>query len=77
MNDLKQRLISQALTEGFDLARVCRPGDVPQVPERLAAFLDAGYHGQMSWLAERTHWRGDPAALWPEARSVIVLGLQR
>ena len=28
----------------------------------------------MGWLAERTHWRGDPSALWPEARSVIVLG---
>lgn len=27
----------------------------------------------MSWMAERTHWRGDPAALWPEARSVIML----
>ncbi|SIS77522.1 epoxyqueuosine reductase [Paracoccus saliphilus] len=27
----------------------------------------------MNWMAERTHWRGDPAALWPEARSVIML----
>ena len=27
----------------------------------------------MGWLAERVHWRGDPAALWPEARSVIML----
>ena len=23
--------------------------------------------GQMAWMAERSHWRGDPAALWPEA----------
>ncbi len=55
------------------MCRVCRPWDVPQVPERLAAFLQAGYHGQMGWMAERTHWRGDPSALWPEARSVIML----
>src|SRR5690606_28176036 len=54
--------------------RICRPWDVPQVPERLRAFLEAGYHGQMGWLEERSHWRGNPAALWPEARSVIVLG---
>lgn len=74
MNDLKQRLIAQARAEGFDACRICRPWDVPQVPERLAAFLEAGYHGQMTWLAERSAWRGDPAALWPEARSVIVLG---
>lgn len=32
-----------------------------------------GWHGQMKWLEERMHWRGDPTALWPEARSVIML----
>ncbi|MBV1926743.1 MAG: tRNA epoxyqueuosine(34) reductase QueG [Rhodobacteraceae bacterium] len=70
---LKSRLVSQALAEGFVTARICRPWDVPEVPGRLSAFLEAEYHGQMGWLAERTHWRGDPAALWPEARSVIML----
>ena len=70
---LKARLVEQALSEGFVSCRICRPWDVPQVPERLQAFLDAGYHGQMGWMAERTHWRGDPAQLWPEARSVIML----
>jgi epoxyqueuosine reductase len=70
---LKARVVEQALSEGFVSCRICRPWDVPQVPERLQAFLDAGYHGQMGWMAERTHWRGDPAQLWPEARSVIML----
>lgn len=74
MGGLKQRLVDQALSEGFDLARVCRPWDVSHVPERLVAFLERGYHGQMTWLAERSHWRGAPQVLWPEARSVIVLG---
>ncbi|VVT09594.1 Epoxyqueuosine reductase [Roseovarius sp. EC-HK134] len=71
---LKQRLIDQALTEGFDACRMCRPWDVGHVPERLAAFLGQGYHGQMGWLAERSEWRGAPEALWPEARTVIMLG---
>ncbi|WP_170404557.1 tRNA epoxyqueuosine(34) reductase QueG [Ruegeria arenilitoris] len=70
---LKDKLVAQALSEGFVSCRVCRPWDVPEVPARLGAFLQAGYHGQMGWMAERTHWRGDPAALWPEARSVIML----
>ena len=74
MSDLKQRLVAQAKAEGFDLARICRPDAVPQVPDRLADFLARGYHGQMGWLSERSHWRGDPSALWPEARSVIMLG---
>lgn len=70
---LKQRLVAQAHAEGFDAARICRPWDIPQVPARLQAFLEAGYHGQMGWMAERVHWRENPAALWPEARSVIML----
>lgn len=70
---LKSRLVAQAMAEGFVALRICRPWDVPEVPKRLAAFIDAEYHGQMGWMAERTHWRGDPAALWPEARSVIML----
>jgi len=74
MEDIKTRLIAQARLEGFDACRICRPWDVPEVPTRLKAFLDAGYHGQMDWLEARRHWRGNPAALWPEARSVIVLG---
>jgi epoxyqueuosine reductase len=32
-----------------------------------------GWHGQMGWMAERMGWRGSPAALWPEARSVVML----
>ena len=70
---LKARLVGQALAEGFVACRVCRPWDVPQVASRLQDFLAAGYHGQMGWMAERSHWRGDPAQLWPEARSVIML----
>jgi epoxyqueuosine reductase len=73
MDDLKDRLIAQALSEGFVAARICRPDAVPLVPERLEAFVASGYHGQMGWMAERIAWRGNPAALWPEAKSVIML----
>jgi epoxyqueuosine reductase len=31
------------------------------------------HHGQMAWLADRVAWRGSAAALWPQARSVIML----
>ena len=73
MSALKARLIDTALSEGFAAARVTRPDAVPHMAERLRGFLDTGYHGQMGWLAERAHWRGDPAALWPEARSILML----
>ncbi len=70
---LKERLVQQALEMGFVGCRICRPSDVPEVPERLEAFLAAGHHGQMGWLEDRKAWRGDPAVLWPEARSIIML----
>jgi len=74
MDGLKDRLVAQALTEGFDACRLCRPRDVGHVPDRLSEFLARGYHGQMDWLEARSDWRGAPQRLWPEARTVIVLG---
>lgn len=71
--DLKERVVARALEEGFVMARVCRPDAVPEVAARLDAFVAAGYHGQMGWMAERMHWRSDPSVLWPEARSVLML----
>tara|TARA_R110002020_G_scaffold473875_1_gene703777 strand:+ start:10773 stop:11795 length:1023 start_codon:yes stop_codon:yes gene_type:complete len=71
--ELKARLVAKALAEGFVACRVCRPDAVPEVPARLDAFLEAGYHGQMGWMEERVNWRGNPSVLWPEARSVIML----
>ncbi len=62
-----------ATEAGFAKVGVCRPDAVPEIADRLAAFVDAGLHGQMDWMAERMHWRGSPATLWPAARSVIML----
>jgi len=73
MQQLKADLELKAREEGFDDLRICRPWEVPEVPEQLEAFLQKGYHGQMHWLAERRAWRADPSQLWPEAKSVIML----
>ncbi|MEM6577900.1 MAG: tRNA epoxyqueuosine(34) reductase QueG [Pseudomonadota bacterium] len=73
LTKLKERLIEQSREAGFDSCRICHPWDVPQVADRLRAFLDQGHHGQMTWLANRSEWRGDPHKLWPQAKSVIML----
>ncbi len=73
MQGLKAALQAQARAEGFSAIGVTRPDAVPELAARLAAFVAAGRHGQMGWMGERMHWRGDPAALWPEARSVVML----
>lgn len=71
--EIRSRLTEQARAEGFSALGICAPDANPQLPERLAAFLEQGRHGQMDWMADRAHWRADPSALWPEARSVIML----
>ncbi|MDB4558663.1 tRNA epoxyqueuosine(34) reductase QueG [Amylibacter sp.] len=70
---LTDRLREKALAEGFSDFGVCKPDAVPETGARLAAFVDAGRHGQMGWMAERMGWRGSPSDLWPEARSVVML----
>lgn len=71
--ELKAQIVAEAKAVGFDAVQVCRPDAVPHVMADLKGYLAQGYHGQMGWLADRVHWRGDPAALWPEAKSVIML----
>ena len=71
--DLKERLSAQARLEGFAAMGICAPDATPETAARLAAFLAEGRHGQMQWMADRSEWRGSAAALWPEARSVIML----
>ena len=71
--DLKDQFRAKALEEGFMGFGVCKPDAVPDLPDRLQHFVDQERHGQMAWMAERMEWRGNPAALWPEAKSVIML----
>ena len=69
----KNLILDRARDEGFSAVGVTTPDAIPLAAGRLAAFLDAGRHGQMGWMEERAGWRGDPAALWPAARSVVML----
>jgi epoxyqueuosine reductase len=46
-----------------------------EVRERLDRFLAEGRHGGMGWMVDRAAQRAHPQALWPEAISVIALGL--
>jgi epoxyqueuosine reductase len=66
---------ARALAEGFDVVRITRAAAPPQAGERLAAFLQDGRHGTMAWMQANAERRADPAVLWPEAKSIIVLGV--
>jgi epoxyqueuosine reductase len=70
---LKAALRAEAEAAGFAAMGVCAPDAIPDAGPRLRAFLAAGMHGTMGWMAEREGWRASPAALWPAARSVVML----
>jgi len=71
----KADILSRARAEGFDLARVTDAQAAPRNREGLLAYLAAGHHGEMEWMETRKDARADPSALWQDARSAIVLGL--
>src|SRR5258708_192851 len=41
--------------------------------ERLFEWLSLGFHGEMKWMARDPNQRTDPRAVFPAARSVIVV----
>ncbi|MGB3280380.1 MAG: tRNA epoxyqueuosine(34) reductase QueG [Pseudorhodobacter sp.] len=69
----RDTLHARALAEGFSAMGICAPDATPDTAGRLSEFVALGRHGQMGWMAERMGWRGSAAALWPEAKSVIML----
>ncbi|HVL22242.1 MAG TPA: QueG-associated DUF1730 domain-containing protein, partial [Amaricoccus sp.] len=72
-SEIAARLKARAGEEGFAACGICQPDAAPETAGRLAAFVAAGRHGGMRWMAERMGWRGSPPALWPEARAVVML----
>jgi epoxyqueuosine reductase len=73
--DPRGQIRDNALRIGFDAVGFCRADLGLEARERLTNFIEAGYHGDMGWLATRVEQRSHPQSLWPEARSVIVVGL--
>ena len=72
---MRASLEREAKAQGFDAIGVTRPDAIPQAQERLTRFIAEGLHGDMDWLAATAGRRGDPTVFWPQARSVIMLGL--
>ncbi len=73
--DLRAALAREATALGFDTIGVADPAAITGASERLSAFIDAGAHGDMDWLATNPQRRADPRVLWADVRSVIMLGV--
>ena len=73
--DIKQRLVAEARRLGFAAIGFAEAADDPVRSKRLREWLDAGHHGSMGWMEDRAEVRQGPHSMWPEAKSVIALGM--
>jgi len=71
---LTKALKAEAHRLGFASCGIAR-ADAHDGRAELSAWLAAGHHGTMDWMEARADQRAAPQTLWPQARSVIVLGM--
>ncbi len=74
-SNIADQIKARATFLGFDAVGVARADAIPEALERLQHFLELRRHGEMDWMAARVEERSDPRVLWPDARSVVMLGL--
>jgi len=72
---IREAIRDRALSSGFDAVGFAEARLGDEALDGLREFIARGYHGDMGWLAGTAARRGDPQALWPEARTVVVLGI--
>ncbi len=78
MNDIKHAIKARASTYGFNLCRFTRPEIVEARVDAYQAWVTAGMHGEMGWMAEesRMQRRKQPCLMLNEVRTVITVGIR-
>jgi epoxyqueuosine reductase len=74
-DNVKTAIIAEATAQGFDVCRIVDATTQDAAGAGLRAFVDAQHHGQMQWMETRMDERAAPQKLWPEAQSIIMLGV--
>jgi epoxyqueuosine reductase len=72
---LNTALAAEAKALGFDCVGIAAPDATTEAARHFREFLAAGAHGEMDWLAHNPERRAEPRGLWPDVRSVIMLGV--
>ncbi len=71
---LRTALAAEAAALGFSAFGIAAADAAPAAGARLHQWLAEGCHGDMLWMAETADRRASPQGLWPDVRSVIMLG---
>jgi len=73
--NLEAAIAHEAARLGFADCGIAPASLGPQSASRLQQWLADGCHGDMLWMEARADQRADPQTLWPEVKSVIMLGM--
>jgi epoxyqueuosine reductase len=71
----KADLFALAREEGFDAMGIASADAIPHAAPRLHQWIAEGAHGDMEWMPETAARRSSPGNMWPQVRSVLMLGL--
>lgn len=71
----RDRIAEKARELGFDEVGFAPVTLDAEIQSNLDGYLAKGMYGEMDWLVAKAERRRQPSALWPEARSVIALGM--
>jgi epoxyqueuosine reductase len=75
LEGLAGRIRQWARELGFSHAGVADLEDMAEPARGLRAWLDAGMHGQMDYMARHASLRAEPAALVPGARRAVMVAI--
>ncbi|MEE9432647.1 MAG: tRNA epoxyqueuosine(34) reductase QueG [Sphingorhabdus sp.] len=73
--NLVNALKAKARDEGFADIGIAAASLAPEAGARLSQWVADGCHGDMLWMEGRLDQRAQPATLWRDVRSVIMLGM--
>ena len=73
--ELKEAIRRRAQDAGFDSVGFTAARGDARDRLNLEAYIAEGRHGDMTWMATTADRRVDPEALWPEARTVVAVGV--
>ena len=72
---MRDAMRARAREEGFDAVGFARAEQPDGASKRLAEYLALNFHGDMGWMETTAARRSDPQALWPDAKSIVTLGV--
>jgi epoxyqueuosine reductase len=72
---IEARIRNSARDFGFDACGLTGVEAPWPAAAHLREFIAEGRHGEMGWMETTAERRAHPRAMWPDARSAIVLGV--